>query len=165
MLPFTRNLFDPMDYTPMALDRVPNIQRRTTSAFELATAVLFSSGIQHYAEIPEGMAKAPPWVREFIRGIPSVWDETKFIDGYPGRYVVLARKGNGRWYVAGINAENREKTLKLDLSELGIDGVVQLITDSGDGNLRFRQWQMALPEDDQLTVTLQPQGGFVLVGE
>ena len=54
MLPFTRNVFDPMDFTPMVLDRVPNIERRTTSAFELATAVLFTSGIQHYAEIPDG---------------------------------------------------------------------------------------------------------------
>ena len=68
MLPFTRNVFDPMDFTPMVLDHITRIQRRTTSAFELALSVLFTSGIQHYAEIPDGMAKAPDYVRDFHQG-------------------------------------------------------------------------------------------------
>ena len=71
MLPFTRNVFDPMDFTPMVLDRINRIERRTSSAFELALSVLFTSGIQHYAEIPEGMAKAPAYVRDFLRTVPS----------------------------------------------------------------------------------------------
>lgn len=96
MLPFTRNVFDPMDFTPMVLDRINGIQRRTTSAFELALSVMFTSGIQHYAEIPEGIAKAPPYVRGFLKGVPNVWDDTKFLDGYPGKFVVLARRGEGR---------------------------------------------------------------------
>lgn len=77
MLPFTRNVFDPMDFTPVVLDRIRNIERRTTSAFELALSVLFTSGIQRYAEIPKGMAKAPDFVREFLKSVPSVWDDTK----------------------------------------------------------------------------------------
>ncbi len=99
MLPFTRNVFDPMDFTPVVLDRIRNIERRTTSAFELALSVLFTSGIQHYAEIPEGMAKAPDYVREFLQQVPSVWDDTKFLEGYPGKYVVLARRAAtaGMW--------------------------------------------------------------------
>ncbi len=93
MLPFTRNVFDPMDFTPVVLDHINNrIERRTTSAFELALSVLFTSGIQHYAEIPEGMAKAPVYVRDFLKGVPSVWDDTRFIDGYPGKFVVIARQ-------------------------------------------------------------------------
>ena len=75
MLPFTRNVFDPMDYTPLVLDRIPHIERRTTGAFQLALTVLFTSGIQHYAEIPAGMAKAPDYVRDFLRELPSMWDE------------------------------------------------------------------------------------------
>src|SRR6516225_11855160 len=105
MLPFTRNAFDPMDFTPMVLDHINRIQRRTTSAFELALSVLFTSGIQHYAEIPSGMAKVPPYVKDFLKHVPSVWDDIKFLDAYPGKYVVLARKGDGHWYVAGINGE------------------------------------------------------------
>ena len=118
MLPFTRNVFDPMDFTPMVLDRINHIQRRTTSAFELALPVLFTSGITHYAEIPAGLAKAPDYVRDFIREIPAVWDDTKFIDGYPGKFVVLARQGDGHWYLAGINGETAERKLTLDLSGL-----------------------------------------------
>ena len=163
MLPFTRNVFDPMDFTPMALDRINNrIQRRTTSAFELALSVLFTSGIQHYAEIPAGMAKVPDYVRDFLRHVPSVWDDVKFIDGFPGKYVVMARKGDGHWYVTGVNGEDSEKKLTLDLKELGVrDGT--LITDGDDGNLSFREQSARLGADKKLEVTLKPRGGFVLV--
>ena len=61
------------------------------------------------AEIPEGIRKAPAYVREFLRGVPSVWDDTKFLDGHPGKFAVLARRGAGRWYVAGISGEGAEK--------------------------------------------------------
>ena len=165
MLPFTRNVFDPMDFTPVVLDRIRNIERRTTSAFELALSVLFTSGIQHYAEIPEGMAKAPDYVREFLQGVPSVWDDTKFLDGYPGKFVVLARQGDGRWYVAGINAERTELALKLDLQQLAAKGAGTLITDGDGGNLSFRRQAIELGADQQFDLTLLPHGGFVLVLE
>jgi hypothetical protein len=164
MLPFTRNVFDPMDFTPMVLDRInDHIQRRTTSAFELALAVLFTSGIQHYAEIPAGMAKAPDHVRDFLKQVPSVWDDTIFLDGYPGKYVVLARRGEGRWYLAGINAEVAEKHLSLDLSALSIHGAGTFITDGEGGNLSFRQDKVQLGSGNNLDMTLKPNGGFVAV--
>jgi len=165
MLPFTRNVFDPMDFTPMVLDHINRIQRRTTSAFELALSVLFTSGIQHYGEIPEGMAKAPGYVRDFLKGVPAVWDDTKFLDGFPGKWVVLARRGEGRWYVAGINGEATGKTLTLDLGELPVRGSGMLITDGDGGNLSFRQEKVRLAADGKLKVQLQPRGGFVLVLE
>lgn len=165
MLPFTRNVFDPMDFTPMVLDRINRIQRRTTSSYELALSVLFTSGIQHYAEIPEGMAKAPAYVRDFLKGVPSVWDDTKFLDGYPGKFVVLARRGEGRWYVAGINGETTEKKLQVKMDELGIRGSGKLITDGAVGNLSFRQTMVHLASARSLEVTLQPRGGFVLIVE
>ena len=165
MLPFTRNVFDPMDFTPMVLDQIPRIERRTTSAFELALSVLFTSGIQHYAEIPEGVAKAPAYVRDFLKHVPSVWDDTKFLDGFPGRFVVLARQGEGRWYVAGINAEAAEKKLTLDLTGLAGPGRGTLITDGDAGNLSFRQVPVQLSSGKKLEITLQPHGGFVLVLE
>ena len=164
-LPFTRNVFDPMDFTPMVLDHINHIQRRTTSAFELALSVLLTSGIQHYAEIPEGMAKAPDYVRDFLKGVPSVWDDTKFLDGFPGKFVVIARQGEGRWYIAGINGEATEKTFTLNLGELPIHGSGTLITDGNDGNLSFQQEKVRLASDRKLKVTLQPCGGFVMVFE
>jgi len=164
MLPFTRNVFDPMDFTPMVLDRINSrIQRRTTSAFELALSVVFTSGIQHYAEIPAGMAKAPDYVAEFLKGVPEIWDDIRFIDGFPGKLVVLARRGGGRWYVAGINGEKETKTLTLDLSRLdGCGSRGTLIADGDGGNLSFRKEMVMLGADKKLQVTLPANGGFVL---
>jgi hypothetical protein len=166
MLPFTRNAFDSMDFTPMALDRVNDrIQRRTTSAFELALSVLFVSGIQHYAEIPAGMAKAPAFVQDFLKRVPSVWDDTKFLAGWPGKYVVLARQGDGKWFIAGINGENAPRTLTLDLNGLRGCKSGTLITDGDGGNLSFSQGQLHFGSNKKLEITLQPRGGFVLVSD
>ena len=165
MLPFTRNVFDPMDYTPVVLDRLPRTERRTTSAYELALSVIFTSGIQHYAEIPEGLAKSPAYVREFLRGVPSVWDDTKFLDGHPGKFAVLARRGAGRWYVAGINGEAAERKLSLDLRALGPRGRGTLIADGAGGNLSFREETIRVRPDMKLEVALPPRGGFVIAFE
>ncbi|MET0497278.1 MAG: glycoside hydrolase family 97 catalytic domain-containing protein [Steroidobacteraceae bacterium] len=162
MLPFTRNVFDPMDFTPVVLDRIPRIERRTSSAFELALSVLFTSGIQHYAEIPEGMAKAPPYVRDFMKRVPSIWDDVKFIDGEPGKFVVIARKAGRRWYIAGINGEPVARKLNLSLKELGATRTGTLITDGGGGNLSFRQDTVAPSPAGMLAVDMQPRGGFVI---
>ena len=162
MLPFTRNVFDPMDFTPVVLDHINNIERRTSSAFELALSVLFTSGITHYAEIPEGMAKAPAYVQEFLRHVPSIWDDVRFIDGFPGKYVVIARQGNGHWYLTGINAEKGEKSLKLSLANLPINGHGTMITDGDGGNLSFRQQSVDMSSNKMLDITLKGRGGFVI---
>lgn len=162
MLPFTRNVFDPMDFTPMVLDKIPNIERRTTSAFELALSVLLTSGVQHFAEIPEGMAKAPEYVRQFLHRLPSVWDDTQLLDGYPGKHVVLARRHGNLWYVAGINAEAEPKQLVLDLKPLATYGRGTLITDGDDGNLSFQKEEIDVSSTPTLHLTLKPRGGFVL---
>lgn len=173
MLPFARNVFDPMDFTPMVLDKIPRIERRTSSAFELAQSVLFTSGIQHYGEIPGGMAKAPGYVRELLRKIPCIWDDVRFLAGEPGKFAVMARLGDGRWHVAGINAENTAKTLALDLSEItnGKAAAATLITDgeitngekSGAETLSFRKEDLNIPASGKTTITLAPLGGFVMV--
>jgi alpha-glucosidase len=161
MLPFTRNVFDPMDFTPVVLDRINNIERRTSSAFELALSVLFTSGIQHYAEIPEGMVRAPQYVQEFLKTVPSVWDDVKFLEGFPGKYVVLARRAGSTWYVAGINAEKTPRNVSLDLSPLPAQHAT-LITDGDGANLSFRQQAISAKEGKALEITLAPRGGFVL---
>jgi hypothetical protein len=163
MLPFTRNLFDPMDFTPMVLDHINRIERRTTSAFELALSVLFTSGIQHYAEIPEGMAKAPDYVIDYLRGVPSVWDDIRFLAGEPGKYVALARRAGRRWYVAGVNAEAAKRTLSLDLGGLQPRVAGELIADGGHGNLSFHRERISVPPGTSWKVEVQPRDGFVLV--
>ena len=162
LLPFTRNVFDPMDFTPVALDAIPGIQRRTSSAFELATAVLFVSGIQHYAEIPEGMAKVPAYVKTLMKEIPGVWEDSKFLAGEPGKFVVMARMGGGKWYVAGINAGDQPQSITLNLKELGALGQTGMLVTDGDGSHpAFRQEEVQLAGGN-LDLAMKPKGGFVL---
>ena len=107
MLPFARNLFDPMDFTPMVFADIPNIKRATRNGFELAESVVFLSGIQHFAETPEGMATVPAYVKGLLRELPRHWDEVRFLDGEPGKFVVLARRAGKQWFIAGINADEQ----------------------------------------------------------
>lgn len=153
-----RNLFDPMDFTPMVFGDMGKIKRITRNGFELAQSVLFLSGIQHFAEIPEGMATVPEYVRTFLRSLPRKWDDSRFLAGYPGTHVVVARKAGASWYVAGINADESERTVELDLSFIG-DRKGAMITD-GAGQREFSQAEL---RSGQARVTLKPRGGFVAV--
>jgi hypothetical protein len=158
MLPFARNLFDPMDFTPMVFGDIPKIRRVTRNGFELAESVLFLSGIQHFAETPEGMATAPGYVKAFLHDLPRSWDDSKFVAGYPGRHAVIARKSGNAWYVAGFNAEDADLTLDLDLGFLaGMEG--RLIT---DGATERAFTQSALRGGKQ-RISIKAHGGFVAV--
>ncbi|WEK20194.1 MAG: glycoside hydrolase family 97 catalytic domain-containing protein [Candidatus Pedobacter colombiensis] len=159
-IPFTRNIFDPMDFTPMCLYKIPKINRITSSAFELALPVIFQSGIQHLAETPEGMATVPLEVKSFLQKLPVSWEDTKLVDGYPGKLVVMARKAGNKWYIAGINGEKTEKTIQLDLSAYAKKG--RLITD-GAAELSFATNDIGLKKETQ--ITMKPYGGFVIVTE
>jgi alpha-glucosidase len=159
-IPFTRNVFDPMDFTPMSLNKLPNINLKTTSTFELALPILFHSGVQHLAETPEGMAKVPAFVKTFLREFPASWTDTKLIDGYPGKFVVMARKAGNKWYIAGINGENNAKEISFDSSKFGKKA--KLIVD-GKEDLSFVQSE--LNTDAKTKIKMKPYGGFVLVIE
>lgn len=156
MLPFTRNAFDPMDFTPMVLDTIPNIERKTTPAFELALPVLFLSGIQHIAEIPEGMAKQPQYVIDYLKDIPTNWDAVKFIDGYPGKFAILARKKDNTWFVAGINGENEAKEITIDLSFITTENGF-IIAEDENGFV-----QKTIKPSSKLTVNMKAHGGFTM---
>lgn len=159
MAPFARNLFDPMDFTPMVFGDIPNIKRVTRNGFELAESVLFVSGIQHFAEIPEGMATAPDYVKSFLQDLPRNWDDVKFVDGIPGKYLVIARKSGDSWYLAGLNAELTDVNLTLDLSFMG-DKKAMLITD-GTAEREFAKNEIS--SSKALAVTIKSRGGFVAV--
>lgn len=158
MLPFTRNVFDPMDFTPTTFDEIPNIERRTSNGFELALPVLFTSGIQHIAETPAGMAKVPEYVKAYMSDIPVLWDETRLLSGMPGEHAVIARRRGTDWFIAGINGTDTEQSLTLDLSFITASKG-QLITD-GETNRSFSKQQVA--GGKTLDITLRPRGGFVL---
>ena len=164
MSALVRNAFDPMDFTPMNLYKIPRIKRVTTAPFELATSVIYLSGIQHYAETPEGINHVPERVKEFLRTLPNTWDDVKFIDGYPGKLFVVARKAGNKWYIAGINGENIEKEIALDINflknkkgELIISG----ITDNDEPAFDIKS--ILVPASGKLKVTLKANDGFVMV--
>jgi len=164
MCAFVRNAFDPMDFTPMCLYKIPRIRRVTTAAFELATSVVFLSGIQHYAESPDGMEHVPGYVKNFLRGLPDSWDDVKFLDGYPGKLFVVARRAGNKWYVAGINGERLEKSLSLDLSFLKnrkgqVVGTGKDVKDEPS----FLGREIIVPETGRMDITLKGNDGFVAV--
>jgi alpha-glucosidase len=160
-IPFTRNIFDPMDFTPMNLSKIPNIKRKTTNAFELALPVIFQSGVQHLAESPDGMATVPDYVKSFLQSFPSGWEDTKLIDGYPGKFVVMGRKAGSKWYIAGINGEASTKTITFDMAKYK-GKKASLITD-GDEPLSFTRMEMT-PNAD-FKIVMKAFGGFVIVVE
>ena len=165
MLPFTRNVFDPMDFTPMNLYSIPTrSKRKTTSGYELALSVIFLSGIQHFAESPDGMSHVSAPAKEFLRLLPDSWDDVKFIQGFPGKDVVLGRKYGNKWYIAGINGDSTtQKTFDLDLSQFKMKKG-QLLMD-GSENASFVEERLAFPTDTRKKITVKPNGGFVLVLE
>jgi alpha-glucosidase len=164
MCALVRNAFDPMDFTPMNLYKVPRIKRVTTATFELATSVIFLSGIQHYAESPEGMMHVPGNIKEFLRKLPDSWDDVQFIDGYPGKLYVVARKSGNKWWVAGINGENTNKELTLELSFLK-NRKGQLISSGNDfkDEPSFDVKNIVIPSSGKTNVALKGNDGFVAV--
>ena len=94
--PFTRNVVGSMDYTPVAFTDSQH-PHRTTYAHELALSVIFESGIQHWADRPEGFYQLSDEIKSFMSTVPAAWDDTRFIEGYPGEYVVMARRKGTTW--------------------------------------------------------------------
>lgn len=162
MLPFTRNAFDPMDFTPMNLTGLTNsnVIRKTTPAFELALSVLFLSGIQHYAQSPEGMTKVSDDVRNFLKTLPDNWDDVKFLEGYPGKYAVIARRSGDRWYIAGINGEITEKKVDIDLEAFNKNKAT-IFTEGTNGEL-FSKTELNVLKEKNYSLTLKGNGGFVV---
>ncbi|RZJ68665.1 MAG: glycoside hydrolase family 97 protein [Flavobacterium sp.] len=155
-IPFTRNLFDPMDFTPMCLDKIPNVNRRTTSAFELALPTLFLSGFQHIAEVPDGMAKMPDYVVEYCKDLPMLWDESRLLAGFPGQHVVMARRRGNDWFVMAINGQNSVKDVEIDLSFIKAKNGF-MITD-GEKSV----FEKSEVKAGKTKVKLKPFGGFVM---
>ncbi|MFT3752623.1 MAG: glycoside hydrolase family 97 catalytic domain-containing protein [Paludibacter sp.] len=162
MMPYARNVVGPMDFTPVCFGEIRGKQRRTSNAFEMALTVILQSGVQHYVEIPESMAKQPDFVKGYMQTVPRKWDDIKLIDGFPGKYVVMARKAGNKWYLAGINSQNETQKITLDLSALKIGSKSVTIITNGDTNRSFIQQPVTI-SNDKLEVEITPNGGFTAV--
>ena len=160
-LPFTRGIVGSMDYTPCTFSdsQHPHI---TTNAHELALPVLYESALLHWADKPESYLAQPKAVQDFISQLPTTWDETHLLGGYPGEYVVMARRKGNAWYVAGINGKDVSQTVTIDWSILGKKKGKVLLFE--DGKAR-QSWKISSVCKRKLPkkMVLQPRGGFVFV--
>ncbi len=158
--PFTRNVVGPMDYTPVTFsdNKYPH---QTTWAHELALSVVFESGWLHFADKPEAYLSLPAAPKEFLKQVPTTWDETHVVAGYPGQGIVVARRKGTLWFLAGINGQKqpREETLQLG-PWLGTGKY--LFTRIGDGETprSFATENLTLGAGDTFPVKYLPCGGF-----
>lgn len=160
VMPFTRNVVGSMDYTPVTFtnSQHPHI---TSYGHELALSVVFESALQHMADRPEGYADLPDAAKWFLREVPAAWDDTKFLGGFPGRDVMLARQNGDAWYLGGINSENKEKTrtINFDFLTSGQKYKLTLIAD-GKHDKSFITRYLVVDETSKLDVKLLRRGGF-----
>jgi len=161
-LPFTRNVIGPMDYTPCTFSDSQH-KHITTDCHELALPILFESGLQHMADRPESYMSLPYRVKDLLMGLPSAWDDTRLLAGYPGESAVIARRSGDRWYIAGINGTDEVLEIAPDFSRLEQKGKVTVFTDRGQepGQGFEINENVDLPE----TFILQPRGGFVILAD
>ena len=165
--PFIRNTVGSMDFGGSALnkyynaDNAPRGSRRVTSdVYALATAVLFQSPVQHFALAPNNLTDAPSWAIDFMKEIPTTWDEVRFIDGYPGKYVILARRHGDKWYIAGVNAQKETLKLKVNLPMFSNGEKVRLFSD--DKALQGGVKQIEIGKKQELQLAIPCNGGVLI---
>lgn len=171
--PFIRNSLGAMEFGGTFLQHRLNRNpekgntRRTGDIFQLATAILFQSAIQNFALTPASLTEAPQFEIDFMKAVPTTWDETVLIDGYPGRYVVLARRSGDRWYVAAINADSETKKIKLNLPMLAgktVDAYAERMPRKKEGLYMVGSVaEKTIPTDGMYEFVLPTGGGAVLV--
>ncbi|MBN2590786.1 MAG: glycoside hydrolase family 97 protein [Sedimentisphaerales bacterium] len=161
-LPYTRNAVGPMDYTPVAFTNSQN-PHTTSYAHELALSVVFESGIVHFADRPSGFTSLPEKAKEFLRNVPTAWDNTKLLDGSPGQLTVMARQKAGNWYIGAINGEDMEKTINVNFGFLqpNIKYKMVLIKD-GDNRSAFEISNRDVNNNNDIEIKLLPKGGAVI---
>ena len=165
--PFIRNTVGSMDFGGSALnkyynaDNAPRGSRRVTSdVYALATAVLFQSPVQHFALAPNNLTDAPSWAIDFMKEVPTTWDEVRFIDGYPGKYVILARRHGDKWYIAGVNAQKETLKLKVNLPMFSNGEKVRLFSD--DKALQGGVKQIGIGKKQELQLSIPCNGGILI---
>lgn len=160
-LPFTRNVIGPMDYTPGTFtdSQHPHI---TSHAHELALPVIFESALQHMPDRPSAYDALPTEIREFLTGLPTAWDETKLLGGYPGVDVIIARRKGNVWYIGGLNGTNEARTLTFSPAALAKLGkTITLFKDGADHKGFNIESARQLTDKAEITVDCLPRGGFV----
>lgn len=161
-LAFTRNVIGSMDYTPVTFSNGNN-PHNTTYAHEVALPVVFESGILHLADATSQYRKLDARVKTFLSEVPTVWDETRLLDGYPGKYVVVARRKSETWYVGAINGESDGREISIDLKMLQ-DGLYKAsIIGDGKRSESFQFYEQAVERSGKINLSLSGYGGGIVI--
>ena len=164
--PFCRNSIASMDWGGVIMNRYlsrdnkSRHSRKTTDVFEMASGIIMQTSVQCIAMQPNNLEELPQVEMDFLKDIPTTWEETIFIDGYPGKFVVLARKSGDKWYIAGLNAEKEDKELKLELPMLEGISKVNYYTDNNDGYAVLTE--LKVDSSGTVKVNMKSNGGFIL---
>ena len=171
MHPFCRNAVASMDWGGTIMNRYlskdnqSRHRRFTSDTFEMAASIVNQCVIQCIAMQPNNLTDLPQFEKDFLKTVPTQWQETRFIDGYPGRYVVLARKSTQGWIVAALNGTDKPISLELPMPM----GARQSVTVYDDAALKkgalWPESRMRTDKTDKngnLRLTLQPCGGAIV---
>ena len=172
---FIRNTVASMDWGGSALNKRYSTgndrgtYRRTSDVYALATAVLFQSSVQHFALAPNNLEDAPAWAIDFMKQVPTSWDEVRFIDGYPGKYAIIARRAGDTWYIAGINAEKQPVKKVISLPMFVKDTQLTVYADdakyTNDPNVVGSVKTVKQNKKQQMNIVIPENGGIVIVGK
>ena len=171
MHPFSRNALGSFDWGGvimnryMSRDNKSRHRRYTSDTFEMATGIVLQTSVNCVAMQPNNLSELPQHELDFLRQLPTTWDETRFIDGYPTHFVVLARRHGDQWYVGGLNGTDQPMTLTLDLPMMA-GQTVKYYTDrpprKGETFFESELRTLKVDKNGKAKVTIQPMGGIIL---
>lgn len=166
--PFIRNSTASMEFGGCFLnehisrDNKRGTKRITSDIFQIATEVVFQNPIQWIAITPNNLEDAPQICLDFLSNVPTTWDETKYVAGYPGKYAVLARRHGTKWYLAALNATS--ETINLDV-ELPMFAGKEVNKYYDDKNMEAALETVKVKADGKYTISVKPQGATMLVSK
>lgn len=174
MLPYTRMLAGPMDYTPGGFRngtpagfavREAMPQTMSTRGQALAMYVVYDSALQMVSDDPQAYAGAAGF--DFIRRVPTAWDETRFLSGTPGRDIVLARRQGGTWYLGAMTALEKPDahTRRVALRFLPAGRYRSTVWEDGTSPNEVRRRESTVTPADVLSLHLAPAGGAAVILE
>lgn len=182
MHPFSRNAVASFDWGGVMMnkyfskDNKSRHQRYTSDVFEMATAITNQSSVNCICLYPNNLQDVPQWELDWLKNVPTAWEDTKFIAGYPTKYAVVARKSSvengsgaaltaGRWFVGGLNATDKPLALTLDLPMFA-GKTVTYITDQpkkkGEKFFTSVKKTLKVGKDGKAKVVIQPNGGIII---
>lgn len=161
--PFTRNVLGSMDYTPVVFGAAPELQwHKTTNAHELATAVVFESGVQHFTDSQASYRAQPDAVQQYLKDVPVAWDETRLLAGKPGDFCVFARRRGDTWWIAGLNGTTQPRTLTVKLDFLGAGAFALEAIADGASQKEYTMTHHPVTSADVIDYAVAVRGGFTV---